>query len=662
MATNLATIVVELRSKTGQFQNQFSRATDTVRKKTTQLTRATNKTADGAKNLQERFRRASQSIAAIQGPLGPVAGRITSLGTIIGNVGLRTAALTLAFAGLAFAITSAIRVSSRAERQFAKLEGILKATGGAAQLTLSEIETLAQEIGKQTLASTQGVRDAAGVLLTFKSITGETFGDALRLSQDLAEVGFGSVKTAALQLGKALEEPEIGLSALRRVGVSFTEQQKEQIKTLDFLGKKQEAQAIILKALNEQVGGTGVNAAKGLAGAMDTLNEEFTIFIENNNLVKGAVAIVTGLLKGLNAVFGDFESTLRTLNTSQLQEELNKINEEIAKESELLQQLQMDIESSFGVESKLQRLEEKKAIILEKINKQKADELRKQKALNAEKNEASKADILLEDLAKKRTLRNKREIEDLGKTEEELRILNEQRKIEDALISKKIKDQSIIEKLVKTQTDEIKKQSAETQRLVESQRRLDAIGDSLASTFRSAGDSIVDAFLRGDKSAMNFKNVLREVLIGIQKTIINVLILEQIEKQIRKSVSGGGLSGIFKSIGKIFTGGGDLTSTQGSFASGGSVQANRPALVGERGPELFVPRTAGAITPSSLTPGRMGGGAGITIEQNLNFATGIQNTVRAEVLNMLPQIQQSTIAAVADAKLRGGKFAKAFGD
>lgn len=143
MATNLATIVVELRSKTGQFQNQFSRATDTVRKKTTQLNNATRKTADGAKTLQDRFRRASQSIAAIQGPLGPVAGRITSLGTIIGNVGLKTAVTTLAIAGLAFALTSAVRVAGRAERQFAKLEGILNATGGAAQLTLAEIEKLA---------------------------------------------------------------------------------------------------------------------------------------------------------------------------------------------------------------------------------------------------------------------------------------------------------------------------------------------------------------------------------------------------------------------------------------------------------------------------------------------------------------------------------------
>ena len=89
-----------------------------------------------------------------------------------------------------------------------------------------------------------------------------------------------------MQLGKALEEPEIGLSALRRVGVSFTEEQKEQIKVLDFVGKKMESQAIMMKALNEQVGGAGVSAAGGLAGALDTLNEEFTVFLENNKLTK----------------------------------------------------------------------------------------------------------------------------------------------------------------------------------------------------------------------------------------------------------------------------------------------------------------------------------------------------------------------------------------
>ena len=80
------------------------------------------------------------------------------------------------------------------------------------------------------------------------------------------------------------------------------------------------------------------------------------------------------------------------------------------------------------------------------------------------------------------------------------------------------------------------------------------------------------------------------------------------------------------------------------------VRTGMPTLVGERGPELFVPRTAGAITPSSLTPGKMGGGTNVNISQNLNFATGIQNTVRAEVLNLLPQIQNSNYSGSSRCK------------
>jgi len=96
-------------------------------------------------------------------------------------------------------------------------------------------------------------------------------------------------------------------------------------------------------------------------------------------------------------------------------------------------------------------------------------------------------------------------------------------------------------------------------------------------------------------------------------------------------------------------------------AGGGTVQAGTPTLVGERGPELFVPGSAGSIRTNADTKGSSGGG-GVNIVQNLNFAVGVTNTVRAEVMNMLPAIQQSTILAVADAKQRGGKFSKAFGN
>lgn len=658
---NQATITVELRSKTQEFERKFTKATDTVKKNTKQIEKATSKAGNAAKGFQDKFRRASQSIAAIQGPLGPVAGRLTSLGTIIGNVGIRAAVATLAIAGIVFALGKMVAVGARAERQFMRLEGILKATGSAAGLSLSEIESLSQEIGINTLASTQEIRDAAGVLLTFKSITGETFKEALRLSQDLAEVGFGSAKSAAMQLGKALEEPEIGLSALRRVGVSFTEEQKEQIKVLDFVGKKMESQAIMMKALNEQVGGAGVSAAGGLAGALDTLNEEFTVFLENNKLTKIAVSAVTGLLKGLNKVFGDFESTLRGLGEADLKKQLAEIDAQLANMNNTLRNSIMMGEDEENLIIDIAKKEAERAIILSQLTKEIKSKTAAEEASNNKLKEKTKLEKLLEDHQAKRELANKREIEDLGKTEIELRKLAMARKIEDALISKKITDQGVINDAIEREMNNIEILAERTQKFADIQKALDGIGDGVAKTFEKTGNKIFDAFARGETGALKFKDILREVLIEIQKTLFQVLVMDRITKAIREGISGGGgLSGL---LGSFFSGSADLSATMGSTASGGSVQQSGvPRMVGERGPELFVPGSAGVIKNNADTRSMMGGGGGgVNITQNLNFALGVTNTVRSEIANMLPTIQQSTISAVADAKLRGGKFAKAFG-
>lgn len=90
-------------------------------------------------------------------------------------------------------------------------------------------------------------------------------------------------------------------------------------------------------------------------------------------------------------------------------------------------------------------------------------------------------------------------------------------------------------------------------------------------------------------------------------------------------------------------------------ANGGPVTAGRPYLVGERGPELMVPNRSGSIVPN----GAMGGG--VTVNQTVQITTGVQQTVRAEVMNMLPDIANATKGAVLDARRRGGSFAAAFG-
>lgn len=90
-------------------------------------------------------------------------------------------------------------------------------------------------------------------------------------------------------------------------------------------------------------------------------------------------------------------------------------------------------------------------------------------------------------------------------------------------------------------------------------------------------------------------------------------------------------------------------------AMGGPVSAGRPYLVGERGPELMVPGRSGTIVPNG------GLGGGVTVNQTINLTTGVSQTVRAEVLNMLPQIADAAKGAVIDAKRRGGSYAAALG-
>jgi len=91
-------------------------------------------------------------------------------------------------------------------------------------------------------------------------------------------------------------------------------------------------------------------------------------------------------------------------------------------------------------------------------------------------------------------------------------------------------------------------------------------------------------------------------------------------------------------------------------ANGGPVSEGRSYLVGERGPEMFTPTMGGGhITPASQT-----NAGGVTIVQNINVSTGVQQTVRSEIRQMMPQIAQSAKGAVLDAKRRGGSYGSAF--
>ena len=731
MASNLATIRVELIANAQKFKSNLDKGKTALKG----FEKATKNTSKGSKGMQENLRNLSGSIAAVQGPLGPVAGRINAIGAIMGRVSGAGLALVGAFVAIGAGFVKMIKAGSNAESQFLKIEALLKATGGAAQQTGTDIEEMAVKIGQGTLASVQGARDAAGVLLTFKSISGQTFKDVLALSQDLAAVGFGSIKTAALQLGKALEEPEIGLSALRRVGVSFTEQQKEQIKVMSLTGKQSEAQAMIIKALKEQVGGAGEGAAGGLAGAFDTLGENMTLFFERNVVGKLTVTGLTVAVQGLADAIGFFvgeiepvEETLSGLNFGF--EESEKIIAKNIKEINLLEIANSKLNSVISItrgnnnvlikqyrdEIELHtkmNAERKKKIgfheteaevinktnilaeeTIKKLKRQNVSELelarsygvgteflklknsleKKLRSSLGESEEATKAitiaignqtDALMkqaivqrnamlmiknakstEESDDKRLRSQRQEIENLKSNAKERAVLNTIRAEENRLRGllkdlDPISREETVNNLIKERIPLLTKQTEEFFELTQELEKINTIADGVGDAFENAGDKIVDAFLRGKIASLDFKDILRELIIQIQKTIIQTLILDQVNDFV---------SGTLKDI--FFP----------KKAGGGTVQQGQPTLVGERGPELFVPNSSGSIKNNADTKQMVGsGGGGVAITQNLNFAVGVTNTVRAEVMNMLPAIQQSTVQAVADAKQRGGKFSKAFG-
>jgi hypothetical protein len=147
---------------------------------------------------------------------------------------------------------------------------VIKTTGGAANVTAKHVADLANAISLKTGKDDEAIQSGSNLLLTFKKVRNEAgqgskiFDRATKAAVDLSASGFGSITTTSKQLGKALQDPVKGITALGRAGVTFSESQKKQIKQMveqnDLLG----AQKIILKEVESQVKGSA--AAQATAG------------------------------------------------------------------------------------------------------------------------------------------------------------------------------------------------------------------------------------------------------------------------------------------------------------------------------------------------------------------------------------------------------------
>ena len=182
--------------------------------------------------------------------------------------------------------------------------------------------------------------------------------------------------------------------------------------------------------------------------------------------------------------------------------------------------------------------------------------------------------------------------------------------------------------------------------------------DDIVKSFTTQGlDGMTNALTAGVTGAANFADAMKAMAKSVVDSLIKMLIQKYIVDAAFGAITsyfGGGGTG---STGSGMTSGGGVGMGQmysNTAAIGGPVVQGERTLVGERGPEIFVPNASGSIIPNN----KLGGG-GVTINQTINVTTGIQSTVRAEIVGLMPQIAQAAKGAVADARVRGGNFSKA---
>jgi hypothetical protein len=154
----------------------------------------------------------------------------------------------------------------------AQLNAVLKSTAGVAGVTAKELTNMASALQKQTRFGDEAIIKAQSLMLTFTKVGKEVFPDAIEAVLNMSEAMGQDLQQGVIQVGKALNDPILGVTALRRVGVQLSKQQEDLVKKFTNTGEIAKAQKIILSELETQFGGVAKAAGETMAGSLDKMN------------------------------------------------------------------------------------------------------------------------------------------------------------------------------------------------------------------------------------------------------------------------------------------------------------------------------------------------------------------------------------------------------
>lgn len=242
----------------------------------------------GWTNAQKRMRDAGQNMQRLGGQIATVGAGFT-------------ATLTAPLIAAGFAASKAAVEAADAMGQ---VDAALASMGDASRKTSEELAGLAEGLMRNSLYDDDDIlRKVTANLLTFGNVAGDQFNRAQQAAVDLATRMRMDLQPATLLIGKALNDPIKGLTAMGRAGIQFTEDQKTMIKSMVEAGNVAGAQAIILGELERQFGGAARAAQDTdpydrMRDSLNSLSESAGGII--NRFLVPFLGSVAGLLDGFN--------------------------------------------------------------------------------------------------------------------------------------------------------------------------------------------------------------------------------------------------------------------------------------------------------------------------------------------------------------------------
>jgi hypothetical protein len=207
--------------------------------------------------------------------------RLGSTFASVGKTAAKGLAIGVAAGGVALVAfgKSAIDQAREAQKVAGQTEAVIKSTGGAAKVTAGQVADLADALSMKAGIDDEAIQSGENMLLTFRNIRNEAgkgnkiFDQATKASLDLSVAMGKDLTSSSLMVGKALNDPIAGMTALGRAGVQLTDQQKANLTSLVAQGDTMAAQKVILRELNAEF--------KGSAAAQATAGDKAKVAWEN---------------------------------------------------------------------------------------------------------------------------------------------------------------------------------------------------------------------------------------------------------------------------------------------------------------------------------------------------------------------------------------------